>query len=142
MLETEAHNTEKVLSVAQNVARVQERMRQAALRAGRDPATVRLVAASKTVDSARIRAAIAAGVTILGENYLQEARDKIGQLGRHSAEWHFIGTLQRNKVRYMFDLFDMMQALDSLALAEEINRRAERLGRHMAGLLEGETCEA
>jgi len=136
MLETEAHNPEKVLSVAQNVARVQERMRQAALRAGRDPAAVRLVAASKTVDTARIRAAVAAGVTIVGENYLQEARDKIGQLGRHAAEWHLIGTLQRNKVRYMFDLFDMMHALDSLALAEEINRRAERLGRHMAVLLE------
>src|SRR5262245_24333874 len=136
MLETEAHNTEKVLSIAQNVARVQERMRQAALRAARDPGAVRLVAASKTVDAARIRAAIAAGVTILGENYLQEARDKIGQLGRQAVEWHLIGTLQRNKVRYMFDLFDMMQALDSLALAEEINRRAARLGRHMAVLLE------
>jgi len=136
MLETEAHNTDKVLSVAQNVARVRERMRQAALRAGRDPAAVRLVAASKTVDTARIRAAIAAGVTILGENYLQEARDKIGQLGRHTVEWHCIGTLQRNKVRYIFDLFDMLHALDSLALAEEINRRAERLGRQMAVLLE------
>src|SRR5919197_2229432 len=136
MLETETHSTNKVLSVAQNVARVQERMRQAALRAGRDPATVRLVAASKTVDTARMRAAIAAGVTIVGENYLQEARDKIGQLGRQAAEWHLIGTLQRNKVRYIFDLFDMMHSLDSLALAEEINRRAARLGRRMAVLLE------
>jgi len=136
MLETETHNSEKVLSIAQNVARVQERIRQAALRVGRDPASVRLVAASKTVDAARIRAAIAAGVTILGENYLQEARDKIGQLGQHGVEWHLIGTLQRNKVRYMFDLFDMMHSLDSLALAEEINRRGERLGRRMAVLLE------
>ena len=136
MLETETHHPEKVLSIAQNVARVQERIRQAALRVGRDPASVRLVAASKTVDAARIRAAITAGVTILGENYLQEARDKIGQLGRHGVEWHLIGTLQRNKVRYMFDLFDMMHALDSMALAEEINRRGARLGRHMAVLLE------
>jgi pyridoxal phosphate enzyme (YggS family) len=136
MLETETPNSEKVLSIAQNVARVQERIRQAALRVGRDPASVRLVAASKTVDAARIRAAIAAGVTILGENYLQEARDKIGQLGRHRVEWHLIGTLQRNKVRYMFDLFDMMHSLDSMALAEEINRRGARLGRHMPVLLE------
>ena len=135
MPETETHNPEKVLSIAQNVARVQERIRQAALRVGRDPASVRLVAASKTVDTARIRAAIAAGVTIIGENYLQEARDKIGQLGRHGVEWHLIGTLQRNKVRYMFDLFDMMHSLDSLTLAEEINRRGERLGRR-AGRLE------
>jgi pyridoxal phosphate enzyme (YggS family) len=136
MLETATHNTDKTLSIAQNVARVQERMRQAALRVGRDPASVRLVAASKTVDAARIRAAIAAGVTILGENYLQEARDKIGQLGRQSAAWHLIGTLQRNKVRYIFDLFDMMHSLDSLALAEEINRRAARLGRRIDVLLE------
>src|SRR5919108_6683685 len=136
MLETEAHSADKILSVAQNVARVRERMRQAALRAGRDPAAVRLVAASKTVDTARMRATVAAGVTILGENYLQEARDKIGQLGRQAAEWHLIGTLQRNKVRYMFDLFDMMHSLDSLALAEEINRRGARLGRRMAVLLE------
>ena len=71
MPETETHNPEKVLSIAQNVARVQERIRQAALRVGRDPASIRLVAASKTVDTARIRAAIAAGVTIIGENYLQ-----------------------------------------------------------------------
>jgi pyridoxal phosphate enzyme (YggS family) len=136
MLEAETHTTEKVLSIAQNVARVQERVRQAAQRVGRDPATVRLVAASKTVEAARIRAAIAAGVTILGENYLQEARQKIGQIGRHTVEWHMIGSLQRNKVRYMFDLFDMMHSLDSLPLAEEINRRAERLGRSMPVLLE------
>src|SRR5262245_55361784 len=99
MLETEAHNTDKVLSVAQNVERVRERMRQAALRAGAVAATVRRLATGKTVDTARIRAAVADGVTILGENYLQEARDKIGQLGRHTAGWHCIGTLQRNKVR-------------------------------------------
>ena len=81
MLETETHNPDKVLSIAQNVARVQERIRQAALRVGRDPASVRLVAASKTVDTARMRAAIAAGVTIIGENYLQEARTKLASSG-------------------------------------------------------------
>jgi pyridoxal phosphate enzyme (YggS family) len=132
----EAQNSEKVLSVAQNVARVQERMRQAAQRVGRDPAEIRLVAAGKTVEAARLRAAIAAGVRIVGENYLQEARQKIGQLGQHAAEWHFIGTLQRNKVRYLFDLFSLIHSVDSLVLAEEINRRAERLGRRMAVLLE------
>ncbi|MBM3225178.1 MAG: YggS family pyridoxal phosphate-dependent enzyme [Candidatus Tectomicrobia bacterium] len=136
MLETATHHPEKVLSIAQNVARVQERIRQAALRVGRDPASVQLVAASKTVDAARMRAAMAAGVTIFGENYLQEARDKIGQLGQQGASWHLIGTLQRNKVRYIFDLFDMLHSLDSLALAEEINRRGARLGRRMAVLLE------
>jgi pyridoxal phosphate enzyme (YggS family) len=136
MGDVEVQATDKVLSIAQNVARVQERMRQAAERAGRNPAEVRLVAASKTVDAARIRAALASGVTILGENYIQEARKKIGQLGPHAAAWHFIGTLQRNKVRYVFDLFSMLHAIDRLELAEEISRRGERLGKSMPILLE------
>ena len=136
MQEAEVQQADKVRSVAQNVAHVQERIRQAALRVGRDPATVRLVAAAKMVDTARIRAAIAAGVTIVGENYLQEARRKIGQLGRDAVEWHLIGTLQRNKVRYAFDLFDMLHAVDRIELAEEIHRRGERIGRQMPVLLE------
>lgn len=136
MLEAETQQADKVLSVAQNVARVQERIRQAALRVGRDPASVRLVAAAKTVEAARVRAAIAAGVRIIGENYLQEARQKIGQLGHETAEWHLIGTLQHNKVRYVFDLFNMLHAVDRLELAEEIHRRGERLGRYMPVLLE------
>ena len=136
MAQAEASDTQKVLSIADNVKRVRTRMRQAAERAGRDPMSVRLVAASKTVDTARIRAAIAAGVTILGENYLQETRQKLGQIGRAGVEWHLIGPLQRNKVRYVFDLFDMMHSVDRLELAEEINRRAERLGRRLPVLLE------
>ena len=136
MHEVEPSQPEKVLSVAQNVARVQERIRQAAQRVGRDPATVRLIAAAKTVEVARIRAAIAAGVSIIGENYLQEARRKIGQLGRETVEWHLIGTLQRNKVRYVFDLFDMVHTIDRVELAEEMQRRGERLHRSMPVLLE------
>ena len=136
MAQAKASDTDKVLSIADNVRRVRTRMRQAAERAGRDPMSVCLVAASKTVDAARIRAAISAGVTILGENYLQETRQKLGQLGRTGVEWHLIGPLQRNKVRYVFDLFDMMHSLDRLELAEEINRRAERLGRRLPVLLE------
>jgi PLP dependent protein len=125
MVKAETSQAEKVGSVAENAERV-----------GRDPAEVRLVAASKMVEAARLRAAIAAGVKILGENYLQEARKKIGQLGLHAAEWHCIGALQRNKIRYIFDLFRMVHAVDRLELAEEINRRGERLGRQMAILLE------
>ena len=136
MTQAKTSDSDKVLSIADNVSRVRTRIRRAAERAGRDPASVRLVAASKTVDAARIRAAIAAGVTVLGENYLQETRQKLGQLGRAGVEWHLIGPLQRNKVRYVFDLFDMMHSLDRLELAEEINRRAERLGRRLPVLLE------
>ena len=136
MAQVEASETDKVLSIADNVQRVRSRMRQAAERVGRDPRSVRLVAASKTVDAARIRAAITAGVEIVGENYLQETRQKLGQIGRSGVEWHLIGPLQRNKVRYVFDLFDMMHSLDRIELAEEINRRAERLGRTLSVLLE------
>lgn len=136
MSEVETPPEEKVRSIAENVARVKARIEAAARRAGRDPSTVRLVAASKTVESARLRAALASGVDILGENYLQEARQKIGQLGTHAAEWHCIGALQRNKVRYIFDLFSMVHAVDRLELADEIHRRGERLGRTMSVLLE------
>jgi pyridoxal phosphate enzyme (YggS family) len=136
MSEVETPPAEKIRSIAENVARVKARMEQAAQRVGRDPSEVRLVAASKMVDSARIRAALGSGVDILGENYLQEARQKIGQLGQHAAEWHCIGALQRNKVRYIFDLFSMVHAVDRLALADEISRRGERLGRTMSVLLE------
>lgn len=136
MGEVETPQSEKVRSVAENVVRVRERMKQAAERAGRDPNDVRLVAASKMVEAARLKAALASGITILGENYLQEARKKIGQLGTHAAEWHCIGALQRNKIRYIFDLFTMVHAVDRLALAEEISRRGERLGREMSILLE------
>ncbi len=136
MGEVDTPQPEKVRSVAENVARVRERMKQAAERVGRDPSEVRLVAASKMVEAARLRAALASGLTILGENYLQEARKKIGQLGVQSAEWHCIGALQRNKIRYIFDLFTLVHAVDRLALAEEINRRGERLGRQMSILLE------
>lgn len=136
MLQTGSQQDDRVLSIAKNVARVQERMRQAAARAGRDAAEVRLVAAAKTVDTARIRAALAAGVNMIGENYLQEARRKIGQLGREGIVWHMIGALQRNKVRYIFDLFDMVHAVDRLELAREIDRRGQRLNRCMPVLLE------
>lgn len=136
MSEVETPPEEKVRSIAENVARVKARMEQAVRRAGRDPSAVRLVAASKMVEAARLRAALTSGVDILGENYLQEARQKIGQLGLHAAEWHCIGALQRNKVRYIFDLFSMVHAVDRSELADEIHRRGERLGRHMAVLLE------
>lgn len=136
MAQVETPDSEKVLSVADSVQRVLTRVRQAAERVGRDPGSVRLVAASKTVDAARVRAAIAAGVSIIGENYLQETRQKLGQIGRSGVEWHLIGPLQRNKVRYVFDLFDMMHSLDRLELAEEIDRRGERMGRRLSVLLE------
>jgi pyridoxal phosphate enzyme (YggS family) len=87
------------------------------------------------VETARIKEAIDAGVSILGENYVQEAQNKIEEIGRPVA-WHFIGHLQSNKAKYAVRLFDMIHSADSLSLAQEMNRRAEQAGRIMRVLIE------
>ena len=123
------------MTIAENVARVRERMEAAARRAGRDPGKVRLVAVSKTVDAARIRQAIEAGVDLLGENYVQEAQKKIEELG-HPVGWHFIGHLQSNKARAAVRLFKWVHSVDSLRLAEELNRAARQESRVLPVLLQ------
>jgi pyridoxal phosphate enzyme (YggS family) len=115
-------------TIKENLLRVTERIEKAARRVGRDPKEVNLVAVSKTVESARIKEAIEAGVSIMGENYVQEAQKKIEEIGRPVA-WHFIGHLQTNKAKYAIRLFEMIHSLDSLPLAEELNRRAEQGGQ-------------
>ena len=114
--------------IKENLLKVIERIGNAAQRAGRDSSEIKLVAVSKTVESARIREAIKAGVSILGENYIQEAQKKIEEIGRPVA-WHFIGHLQSNKAKYAVRLFDVIHSLDSLPLAEELNQRAKQAGR-------------
>ncbi|MBI2877042.1 MAG: YggS family pyridoxal phosphate-dependent enzyme [Candidatus Tectomicrobia bacterium] len=120
--------------IAANLRAVQERIAQAAARAGRTPGSIRLVAVSKTVSVARIQEAIAAGVRDLGENRVQEAREKVEILGR-PVRWHLIGHLQRNKVRYIFQLFDLIHSVDSIELAQEISREAEKRGHPEIDLL-------
>jgi pyridoxal phosphate enzyme (YggS family) len=115
-------------TIKENFSRVTERIEKAARRVGRDPAEINLVAVSKTVEAARIKEAIEAGVSILGENYVQEAQKKIEEIGRPVA-WHFIGHLQSNKAKYAVRIFDMIHSIDSLTLAEELNRRAEQVGQ-------------
>jgi PLP dependent protein len=97
-------------------------------RAGREPGEVRLVAVSKTVDPERIRAAIDAGQDLFGENYLQEAQNKIEALGRQ-VSWHLVGSLQSNKARGAVELFDLIHAVDRLKLAQALDAAAARLGR-------------
>ncbi|MGD0915375.1 MAG: YggS family pyridoxal phosphate-dependent enzyme [Thermodesulfobacteriota bacterium] len=121
--------------IRENLLRVMERIEKAARRVGRDPREIKLVAVSKTVESARIRDAIEAGVSILGENYVQEAQKKIEEIGR-SVAWHFIGHLQSNKAKYAVRLFDMIHSLDSLLLSEELNRRAEQADRFVKVMIE------
>jgi hypothetical protein len=114
--------------IRNNLERVRERIARAAERAGRRPEDVLLVGVTKTVDVARIRAAVAAGLTALGENRVQEARGKIAELGRPAA-WHMVGHLQTNKAREALDLFDVVHSVDRIDLARELDRRARARGR-------------
>jgi PLP dependent protein len=118
-----------------NLAAVQERIADAARRAGRREDAVLLVAVSKTVDAERVRDAIAAGVPALGENRVQEAREKIAVLGR-PRPWHLIGHLQTNKVRDALDCFDLIHSVDRLPLAEALSRRATEAGRRVDVLVQ------
>jgi pyridoxal phosphate enzyme (YggS family) len=103
------------------------RMAAAATRAGRDPADVSLVAVTKTVPAERIRAAVAAGLTVLGENRVQEAAEKRPAV--EGATWHLVGPLQSNKVRRAIETFDVIQTVDSIELGRRIARIATEVGR-------------
>lgn len=114
-------------SISANLSHILKRIKLAAERAGRDAETIKLVAVTKNVGIPKIREAIAGGVTIIGENRIQEAREKFNEIGS-TVQWHFIGHLQTNKVKYLFDIFSLIHSVDSLPLAEEIQKRAEKKG--------------
>jgi pyridoxal phosphate enzyme (YggS family) len=122
-------------AVRENILRIRERIAAAALRAGREPNSVRLMAVTKTVHDEPILAAIEAGIDIIGENYVQEAKRKIELMGK-SVEWHLIGHLQTNKAKYAVRLFDMIHSVNRLSLAEELNRRAATIGTICRVLIE------
>lgn len=132
------------MELAANIARVRERIAAAARRVGRDPGEITLVAVTKTVPAHRVREAWELGLTDFGENRVQEAVAKIplivpegaSALDRPSPRWHMIGHLQRNKVKHVIPLFDIIHSVDSVRLAQEIERRAERAGKVMPVLLE------
>jgi len=123
-------------AVAGNLRRVQERIARAAERSGRSPEAVTLVLAGKTVSADRVRAAVEAGASHVGENYVQEARAKSAALGDLPIHWHMIGHLQTNKAKDAVALFEVIQSLDSLRLAKEVSRRAEQAGRVVRALIE------
>jgi len=122
-------------SVAENLERVREQIAQAAAKVGRGGDGVELVAISKTHAAAKVREAIEAGQTLFGESRVQEARVKIPELPSN-LRWHFVGHLQKNKIRHALPLFELIHSVDSLALAEVINRIAEEDGLHPRVLLE------
>src|SRR5262245_23385842 len=118
-----------------NLERVQAAIAAACGRAGRSPGEVLLIAVSKTVETDRIRIAIEAGVSALGENRVQEAKEKVEALG-HPVPWHLIGHLQTNKARDAVAVFDVVHSVDRLELARELERRASAGQRVLDVLLE------
>ena len=122
-------------SILDNLERVREQIAQAAAKAGRDVKDVELVAIAKTHPAEKVREAVEAGQTLFGESRVQEARAKIPELSSN-IRWHFVGHLQKNKVRQALPLFEMIHSVDSLALAQDINRIAEEEGLYPRVLLE------
>ena len=121
--------------IADNLAQVQQRITTACKRAERSPEEVQLVAVGKKFTADVIREAADCGLTLFGENRVQEAKAKIPDCPGH-LRWHFIGNLQTNKCRDAVALFDMLHAVDSLHLAKELNKRCEQAAKVMPILLE------
>jgi PLP dependent protein len=122
-------------SIAENLDRVREQIGQAAAKAGRAADDIELVAITKTHPAEKVREAIEAGQNLFGESRVQEARVKIPELPS-SLRWHFVGHLQKNKIRHALPLFELIHSVDSLALAQDMNRIAEEEGLHPRVLLE------
>lgn len=113
------------MGIRENLDRITAQVEKAAQRAGRDPEEIKIVAVSKNQTVETIKEGVRAGIKILGENRVQEFLDKYEAIG-NQAEWHLIGHLQKNKVKYIVDKVKLIHSLDNLALAEEINKRAEQ----------------
>jgi len=124
------------LKLKQRLEQIKERIRQAAESCNRDAGAVRLVTVSKTIAAEIVKEAIDAGVTILGENYVQEARDKFKALIQYPVSWHFIGHLQSNKAKYAVRLFDLIHSVDSLKLARELDKQAGKVDKIQQILLQ------
>ena len=113
----------------QRLEHIKQRIRQAAESCKRDADSVRLVAVSKTIAADIVKEAIEAGITILGESYVQEARAKFKALVQYPVSWHFIGHLQSNKAKYAVRLFDLIHSVDSLKLARELDQQARKVDK-------------
>ncbi len=116
------------MDISANLIQVRTEIAAAALKAGRDPDAIRMVAVSKTVPAAAVRAAFLAGQLVFGENYVQELIAKAGEV-TDPVEWHFIGHLQSNKVRQIAAIATMIHSVDRLSLAEEIDRQWGKYGK-------------
>ena len=125
--------------IASNISGVMEEVRQAAVRVNRDVSDIGIVAVTKTVPTEGVREAVSGGLCVLGENRVQELTAKYPLI--KGAEWHLIGHLQRNKVKYIADKVSLIHSLDSLPLAKEINRRMAALEKKMDVLIQVNIAE-
>ena len=140
------------MRIAEAFKAVQERINNSAVKVGRNSDNIQLVAVTKTIELQRIIEAVNTGVLILGENRVQEARDKITELriqinppippllkggtGGLEVEWHLIGHLQKNKAKYSVQLFDLIHTIDSISLAKEVNNQAEKIEKKQRVLVQ------
>ena len=115
------------MTIAENLRTVRSRIEQAAKRSGRNPGDIKLVAATKDVPAGLIKEAVNAGLTDIGENRVQEAKQKFGALMDQPVTWHMIGHLQTNKVKAALEIFSVIQSVDSERLADEISQRAQKI---------------
>src|SRR6185436_6646436 len=122
-------------SIAESLDRVREQIASAAAKSGRSADDVELVAITKTHPAEKVREAIEAGQTLFGESKVQEARAKIPDLPSN-LRWHFIGHLQKNKIRHALPMFELFHGIDSLDLARDMNRVADETGAQPRVLLE------
>jgi len=116
-----------VVTIKNNLEIINGKIKKAALRANRNPEEIKLVAVTKTATIEQIKEAINAGVKIIGENKVQEAKEKY-QILNADIEWHLVGHLQTNKVKYAIEIFDLIHSVDSIKLAKEIDRRSLQFG--------------
>lgn len=121
--------TEDKKHITENIQGVLDSIGKTAVNCGRDPRSIQLVAVSKTVSMEKIKTAVEAGITVFGENYIQEATNKISAMDDDSVKWHFIGHLQTNKAKYAVNFFDLIHTVDSLKLASAINRHAQKINK-------------
>ena len=122
-------------AIKKNLEIIKEKIKKAALKADRNPEEIKLVAVTKTATIEQIKDAINAGIKIIGENKVQDAKEKY-QILNANTEWHLIGHLQTNKVKYAIEIFDCIQSVDSIKLAKEIDKRSLQFGKAASVLIE------
>jgi pyridoxal phosphate enzyme (YggS family) len=121
--------------VEANYRKIMERIGEAAAKSGRAAGAVKLLGAAKSQNAEAVRAAISAGLVLVGENYVQEAQEK-KKLVAERAEWHMIGHLQRNKAKTAVEIFDVIESLDGAALARELDKEGQRRGKVVRAFIE------